>query len=94
MIVYGNEINIDIKEYLSMGHTISELTEKVESVGLDVVLTPLKTYVGVICGNGHVLENRAYVEAMKQFNNLCEELPYVLAGTKGMWDVEEEDIVC
>ena len=93
MIIYGNEINIDIKEYLAKGNTISELTNWVESAGLDVILTPLKAYVGVICGNEHVLESSAYAEAETQFADLCEELPYALAGTKGMWVIEEEDII-
>lgn len=93
MIIYGNEINIDIKEYLAKGHLISELTDSVENAGLDVILTPLKAYAGLICRSGYSLESGSYAEVMTQFNNLCEELPYALAGTKGMWVIEEEDII-
>ena len=94
MIIYGNKINLDLKEYLAKGHSISELTDPLENVGFDVILTPLKSYVGVIYGNRYSLEDDFYAEVERQFADLCKESPYNLAGTTGMWTVEEEDIIC
>ena len=94
MIIYGNKINLDLKEYLAKGHSISELTDPLENVGFDVILTPLKSYAGVIYGNRYSLEDDFYAEVERQFADLCKELSYNLAGTTGMWNVEEEDIIC
>ena len=94
MIIYGNKIKFDLKKYLATGHSISELVEEVENAGFDVILTPLVSYVGIIYGNRYSLEDDFYAEVERQFADLCKESPYNLAGTTGMWTVEEEDIIC
>ena len=67
MIIYGNEIDFDLKKYLDMGHSISELTDLIENAGFDIILTPLKSYVGIICGSKYSLEDDFYAEAKRQF---------------------------